>query len=120
MQAVVRNFTFEVQGSKAETALTIFPMGDASISKLVIQALESPLPLCRFDSKPKVTPTSVEAEELFSVKGAALTLPSRALMHPELECMNSTDADPDVLIDFGDEVDLSTLTIMSSKYLTVA
>lgn len=95
-------------------------MANLGTKKIVIQALESPLPLCRFESKPtSVTPTSVEAEKLFSVEGASLTLPNKMLVHPELECMNSTEADPDMLIDFGDEVDLSTLTIMSSKNHTV-
>lgn len=108
---------FDIDGSEIRAPRATVIVGVQSVASLVIMADDSPLPLCRvlIHSNPIVQPSSIQAEQLIAADGADLTLTTKELVHPELECFNTTDADPDILIDFGTEVDLSTLTIMSSE-----
>lgn len=114
----VRKPDFFVDGTNWPSPMVEVPVFAKNIASLTLSTDASPLALCRVVVGRQPAPSSLkyQPEDLLAADGAGMTLMAKTLVHPEIECFNTTDPDPDLLIDFGHEVDLSTLTILSSEW----
>lgn len=114
-ELTVRKPGFSVDGTDWPSPTVEVAVFAENVASLMLSTDESPLALCRVDLMPAPSSLKYKPEDLLAADGAGMTLMAKTLVHPEIECFNTTDPDPDLLIDFGHEVDLSTLTIMSSE-----